>query len=337
MKYNIFISYSREDYYKDDGRTIIPGSVVSQIVEVLDKYKKYYDFEYFFDQEAITSRQDYLKRISAAIAKSEVMFFVASKNSYKSEFCSKELLFADKRDVRIHQYCIDDAVMPADIDMLLGNHHYREYKTYSVEKMVCEVLSDALKRDIKPIKEITSNDSIAVKDEAAKTESPRSSKTYKVGDLYDENGKRGVVFEVSADGKHGKIVSLAEKRLEWANSDFDSWKERIDASSETDGAVNMAVVQRIPNWRVKYPAFAWCAELGEGWHLPAINELKTIYKAICVIGNRNLNVESYWYWSSTEDKEKGLEAGAKGVGMYDGSSDSDFKRNHNYVRAVSAF
>lgn len=329
MKYNVFISYSRKDYYKDDGRTIISGSVVSQIVEVLDKYKKYYDFEYFFDQEAITSRQDYLKRISAAIAKSEVMFFVASKNSYESEFCTKELLFADKRDVRIHQYCIDDAVMPDDIDMLLGNHHYREYKTYSVEKMVCEVLSDALQRDIKPIKEITSNDSIAVKDEAAKTESPRSSKTYKVGDLYDENGKKGVVFEVSVDGKHGKIVSFNETDLKWANVEFDSWIEEIGADSETNGAVNMAVVQRIPNWREKYPAFAWCADLGEGWYLPAIDELKAIYDI------RNIINATSWYWSSTEDKGYGFSAWR--VSMYDGGPDDDFKYWNNYVRAVSAF
>ena len=306
MKYNVFISYSREDYYKDDGRTIIPGSVVSQIVEVLNKYKKYYDFEYFFDQEAITSRQDYLKRISAAIAKSEVMFFVASKNSYKSEFCTKELLFADKRDVRIHQYCIDDAVMPDDIDMLLGNHHYREYKTYSVEKMVCEVLSDALQCTIKPLKDLVqssvSNKAQNVKyyhEETARipVRPVSAAKTYKVGDLYDENGKRGVVFEVSADGKHGKIVSFNETKLKWANSEFDSWEEEIGADSETNGAVNMAVVQCIPNWREKYPAFAWCADLGEGWYLPAINELKAIYSI------RNILNDKYWYWSSTENKE----------------------------------
>jgi hypothetical protein len=220
--------------------------------------------------------------------------------------------------------------MPADIDMLLGNHHYREYKTYSVEKMVCEVLSDALKRDIKPIKEITSNDSIAVKDEAAKTESPRSSKTYKVGDLYDENGKRGVVFEVSADGKHGKIVSLAEKRLEWANSDFDSWGEKIGADSETDGAVNMAVVQRIPNWREKYPAFAWCADLGEEWYLPAINELKAISDI-----RKILNVRYELYWSSTENKE--YEFCAWGVYMGIDYPDRNLKLRNYYVCAVSAF
>jgi|GEM_PF-1356101 len=334
MKYNVFISYSRKDYYKDDGRTIIPGSVVSQIVEVLNKYKKYYDFEYFFDQKAMTSRQDYLKRISAAIGESEVMFFVASKNSYKSEFCSKELLFADKRDVRIHQYCIDDAVMPADIDMLLGNHHYREYKTYSVEKMVCEVLSDALKRDIKPIKEITSNDSIAVKDEAAKTESPRSSKTYKVGDLYDENGKRGVVFEVSADGKHGKIVSLVENYLQWSK-EFEGWDKAIGANNETDGAVNMISVKQIPIWRKKYPAFAWCAELGDGWYLPAINELETMYNKWIINTRLNEKISKDAYWSSTEDEY--YKSCALNFDMPNEISYRYSKGGSRYVRAVATF
>lgn len=336
MKYNVFISYSRKDYYKDDGRTIIPGSVVSQIVEVLDKYKKYYDFEYFFDQEAITGRQDYLKRISAAIAKSEVMFFVASKNSYESEFCSKELLFADKRDVRIHQYCIDDAVMPDDIDMLLGNHHYREYKTYSVEKMVCEVLSDALKRDIKPIKEITSNDSIAVKDEAAKSESPRSSKTYKVGDLYDENGKRGVVFEVSADGKHGRIVSLvgSDKKLQWASDTFESWNTTVLADKEYNGRANNWWVKHIPDWQNKYPAFAWCVALGEDWYLPSRWELQTISKHRHIL-NRRLKekIEDGVYWTSTEID--GFHAWY--VIIQSGYGAGFYKYGRCYVRAVATF
>ena len=47
------------------------------------------------------------------------------------------------------------------------------------------------------------------------TLTPLKEKTYKVGDLYDENGKKGIVYEVSADGKHGKIVSLEEGYERW--------------------------------------------------------------------------------------------------------------------------
>ena len=37
--------------------------------------------------------------------------------------------------------------------------------------------------------------------------------TYKIGDLYSENGLKGVVFAVEQNGEHGKIVSLDEAEL----------------------------------------------------------------------------------------------------------------------------
>ncbi len=40
-------------------------------------------------------------------------------------------------------------------------------------------------------------------------------RTYSIGDYYNENGKRGVVFEVWDGGRHGKIVSLDETKAPW--------------------------------------------------------------------------------------------------------------------------
>ena len=42
MKYDVFISYSREDI-----------EIAKSVCAVLDDYKKYYDFEYFFDTSEI--------------------------------------------------------------------------------------------------------------------------------------------------------------------------------------------------------------------------------------------------------------------------------------------
>ena len=139
-KYDIFISYSRED-----------NNTAKQICSVLENYARYYKFEYFFDQDDIICRDEYLKRISSAISESKVMLFIASKNSYESEFCAKELLFADKRGVRIHQYRIDDAEIPLAIDMLLGTHQYREAKSTSIENFVSEVLADSLRCTIESL------------------------------------------------------------------------------------------------------------------------------------------------------------------------------------------
>ena len=93
------------------------------------------------------------------------------------------------------------------------------------------------------------------------------SKVYQVGDYYNVNGKEGVVFWVDASGRHGKIVSMAESgsKLKWS-SDENEQRRLIGADSKTDGAKNLAVVKRIPDWQSKYPAFRWCAELVSAGH-----------------------------------------------------------------------
>ena len=181
--------------------------------------------------------------------------------------------------------------------------------------------------------------------------SSSSGKIYKVGDYYNENGKEGVVFEVSADGRSGKIVSMKQsaKELLWS-SDSAEQKRLIGADSETDGAYNMAKVKAIYGWQSKYPAFKWCADLGEGWYLPSIEELKvfTLNTAIHDAVNRTLIArggtklydkgESGRYWSSTElNKEYSGYFCAWRVNMDSGGTSYYRKYNYYYVRAVSAF
>ena len=47
----------------------------------------------------------------------------------------------------------------------------------------------------------------------------QTTKTYKVGDYYNDGLKEGVVFQVSADGTKGKIVSMnGSGMLMWSSS-----------------------------------------------------------------------------------------------------------------------
>ena len=459
MKYDVFISYSRKDL-----------EFAKKVCAMFDTYKQFYEFEYFFDMDEIKSRHEYLKRISTAISESKVMLFLASANSTKSEFCTKELLFADKHKVFIHQYRIDNTELPKEIDLLLGNHHYREVANFSIENMVREVLSDALKQNVASISELETSKKytsaalvrvesdtkcrvlrfgrefavidkgiselhlpkgkqklsfVSIESDAdrfdymldirdfeyeeyievtllnkcdtLKLEKPKEesgtanaiidaevdvavslnpivaapyidfaykayktlkninqspeqiekaesipAKTYKVGDYYDDGKKQGVVFEVSADGKHGKIVSLEESiALTWSSET----PRCIGTDSKHDGAYNMAKVKQIADWREKYPAFAWCADLGEDWYLPAIEELKlfTLNGEIRDAINRTLSqvkdkksapiTDYYGYWSSTE----AFWFCAWLVDMGIGDTYYDDKSLNPYVRAVSAF
>jgi len=179
-----------------------------------------------------------------------------------------------------------------------------------------------------------------------------ANKTYKVGDYYNVNGKEGVVFYVDASGKHGKIVSMTQSnQIEWA-SDYNERRRSIGASSKTNGAANMRVIQQRPNWRTDYPAFVWCTYLGDGWYLPAIEELElfTLNDSVHDAVNRTLTAKGgtrlyskgdsgKWYWSSTEYDYKVADGTfcAWFVYMYNGYTNLSIKNFSYYVRAVSAF
>ncbi len=180
---------------------------------------------------------------------------------------------------------------------------------------------------------------------------------YKVGDYYNVNGKEGVVFYVDASGRHGKIVSMTEssEELQWSTNGEQN--RLIGASSETDGSANMRAVQQRPNWRTDYPAFAWCARLGSGWYLPAIEELKlfTLNKSVHDAVNRTLAAKGGTrlynkrdsgkrYWSSTEHdaimivlEDSHSHYCAWLVNMGNGYTSDSSKGRNRSVRAVSAF
>ena len=102
----------------------------------------------------------------------------------------------------------------------------------------------------------------------------------------------------------------------------------------------MAKVKAIYGWQSKYPAFKWCADIGEGWYLPAKEELRTIYNHKDKLNPKLTDkLSEGWYWSSTESDDK-FSSGvfcAWLVYMYNGSTTDGSKYGNYYVRAVSAF
>ncbi|MBR2961676.1 MAG: TIR domain-containing protein [Alistipes sp.] len=189
----------------------------------------------------------------------------------------------------------------------------------------------------------------------------RCKTTYNIGDYYCDGIKQGVVFEVSSDGKHGKILSLEQSliRVRWCSvEEFVAGQSKTEAFDEEEGMNNQRKIQQINGWSDKYPAFKWCADQGEGWYLPAIEELKlfTLNDTIRNAVNRTLQAkegiklfdrgdEFCDYWSSTESKRnigfnvrlKEWKDSACGVYMYNGDTHSSYKNSNYYVRAVSAF
>lgn len=107
---------------------------------------------------------------------------------------------------------------------------------------------------------------------------------FKVGDLYEEGGKvAGVVFWTSEDAQTAKVVHIkrSETTLAWTTSGSEAASTYIGASDQEDGSVNFAAmktwISAHPNDTI--PAIAYCTGIGEGWYMPAKEELRSLFAA----------------------------------------------------------
>ena len=340
----------------------------------------------------------YASVIAQAIKSCKAVVLVFSEQSAISPWVESEINIAFSNRKPIVPYKIDAAVLEQydEFYMMLNNRHwiesYPDFKTRFVE--LVEVVARLVDVELAPqINNVAPKDTAPKKPKAAlktvakpasvsmpvsaptpapkrkntaasvSTPTPSSTKTYKVGDYYNDGKKEGVVFWVNKAGTHGKIVSMhqSEEEMPWAvDKNFGTFfnrdnpcKKYTGATSKANGKQTMEEIECEYNWEEKFPAFAWCAELGESWYLPAINELKllllnnSVHDAVNKtledkggekLFNKEVDEDSEelpWYWSSTEDEDD--EKSAWLVDMLDGDTCNLSKFFGNYVRAVAQF
>lgn len=120
-KYDVFISYSRKDYVKDD--KIIPGNPITAIQELFEKN----NVKYWFDKDGIYSGEEFVKEISTAIVNSKMLLFVSSKNSNESEYTCGEILKAKKAKKLIIPFLIDECDYNEKFEILLLPLNHVDY------------------------------------------------------------------------------------------------------------------------------------------------------------------------------------------------------------------
>ena len=301
-KCDVFISYSRKDIVQAESlcKTLTAAGV-----------------DYWIDRN-IHGSANFLTEITHYISSCKVVLFIASANSAESEWTQKEVLFALKYQktilpYRIGNFCIEKR---PEWDFIFTNILCIESER--------EVVASLAKLGCCGTTLI----------QAAPAPKPILTKIYQVGDYYNDGVREGVVFEVSAGGRHGKIVSMKQSvtTLKWS-SDSADYKRLIGANSEADGAANMAKVAAVSGWQDKYPAFKWCADLGDGWYLPSKEELLIIYKSRDKLNAHLTDVLSDDCWSSTEY----FTFCVWNVRMRNGNTSLYSKGNFYYVRAVATF
>ena len=354
--YDVFISYRRKNADGNDEGTHIARTIKLS----LDLLMQNTDSCCFFDYSNM-SNEDFPTRILNTIASAKVFVCVLTKNAMQrcgneEDWVRREILQAKRCGLKIifinpdGQFTGDyPSKFPKELDFVRTTNHLTVHTDSSFDRDIQAIYNEEIYPTIMQISQQIPQPQPM----------PTPSKIYKVGDYYDDGKKQGVVFEVTPDGKHGKIVSLQESELlTWAvdrnfggffNQDNPS-NSLIGAYDWYNGANNMVKVKQITDWREKYPAIAWCADLGEGWYLPAIEELKkftcddVVYNAVnrmlIAKGTKLANREDFsaGYWSSTERGEKYIDmCCVRVVTMYDGRVGYYRKSFYSYVRAVSAF
>lgn len=126
-----------------------------------------------------------------------------------------------------------------------------------------------------------------------------SSPRYKVGDYFERLGIKGVVFDVSEDGKHGKIISLTHSPETYSWATGAAAKRSYSCKDANDGRQNWNKVINQRDWAVYNPGFNYVDDMGQGWYLPSKNELLKIFRNADKI-NTHLVDKLASYWSSTE-------------------------------------
>lgn len=167
---------------------------------------------------------------------------------------------------------------------------------------------------------------------------PEQVTIYNIGDLYDKDGIKGLVFRVNEGGQSGLIVSLSEAESPKAWSyEFIATGSNIRSSGEQ----NTAIIYSLPDWQNKYPAFVWCKNLGSGWYIPAVNELRelllisssTTFSRAISTNNATPFASQGYYLSSTEMDEYWVYI----VDAQTRKESANYKQYTYHTRAIRSF
>lgn len=118
-KKRIFISYSRKD---------------SDVVDAICKVLPAEEVDVFVDRTGIHGAEDFVSRLANEILLSDLVLFIASRNSYASRYVKKELIYTMDKGIPVLPYLIDSDPLPDDIAFLLGDINFLKRQDNPVDE-----------------------------------------------------------------------------------------------------------------------------------------------------------------------------------------------------------
>ncbi len=133
-KYDIFISYSRQDLV-----------IADKICTALDRA----GISYFLDRQSISGGMEFPNIIAENISSSRLFLFLASKHSYESKFTNSEITFAfnEKPKNSILPYIIDSSQMPKSMRFIFSGINWRTIENHPIEPVLINDILQLLGRE----------------------------------------------------------------------------------------------------------------------------------------------------------------------------------------------
>ena len=173
---------------------------------------------------------------------------------------------------------------------------------------------------------------------------------FAVGEVtgYDEKTSSFMTDITGINAYRGREVSSKSLgSIEWCSGKTKGASSLIGVVNYNDGQSNLialeSFIKKNDDNLDNYPAFKACQDMGSGWYLPALNEIKWI-----LLHRDQLNViiekeqgdliEEIVHGSSTEEKKEGTPSKYYYASMADGISNTEYSKvGSSEIRAVRAY
>lgn len=136
-KYDLFISYSRQD-----------KKTVDMICNHLDTN----NISYFRDIFDISISSTFTQTLADAILSCKMVLFIASKHSFASNYTSKEVTFAYQNHIAILPLLTDNTPMPTNYSFMFSDVQCMSLESTSMPRLISDIKAllagDTIKREI---------------------------------------------------------------------------------------------------------------------------------------------------------------------------------------------
>ena len=123
-KHDIFISYSRQD---------------KETIDMICKYLDDNNISYFRDIFDISISSTFTQTLADAILSCRLVLFIASKNSFASNYTSKEVTFAYQNHIAIMPLLIDNTPMPTNYSFMFSDVQCMSLQNTSMQRLIGDI------------------------------------------------------------------------------------------------------------------------------------------------------------------------------------------------------